>query len=90
MKTAPDRMRADHTSAPPSGKDVRPEQKAAESLAKKLADKGYESYVSAAEVQGKARHRVRVGRLNNRAEAEALRQALKDREKLSQTMIAKQ
>lgn len=67
-----------------------PEQKAAESLAKQLVVKGYDSYVVAAAAQGKARYRVRVGRLNNRAEAEALQRTLKDREKLSQTVIAKQ
>jgi cell division protein FtsN len=67
-----------------------PNPEAAERLAKKLAGKGFESYIVTAEVQGITRHRVRVGRLNNRAEAEALQQRLKDGEKLSQTVIAKQ
>jgi len=66
------------------------ERERAESLAKQLAGKGYESYISSAPVRGKTRYRVRVGRLHNRAEAETLQRKLKDGEKLIQTMIAKQ
>ena len=60
-----------------------PNPEAAEGLVKKLASKGFESYVVTAEVQGMKRHRARVGRLNSRAEAEALRRTLKDQEKFS-------
>ena len=67
-----------------------PERKTAEKIAKKLADNGYDAIVVAADIQGKKYHRVRVGRLASRAEAEALQRALRDKENLPRTIIARQ
>lgn len=67
-----------------------PERRTAEKIAKMLADKGYDVFVIAADIQGKKHHRVRVGRLTSRAAAETLQRALRDKENLSRTIIAKQ
>lgn len=67
-----------------------PERKTAEKIAKKLAVNGYDAFVLAADIQGKKYHRVRVGRLASRAEAEVLQRALRDKENLPRTIIARQ
>ena len=58
------------------------EKKVAASLVKKLKDKGYDAYVTVINVKGKELHRVRVGRFEQRAEAEKLRETLRTAEKL--------
>ena len=63
------------------------EKKVAASLAKKLTDKGYDAYVTAVSVKGKELHRVRVGRFEQRAEAEKLRETLRTAEKLDRTVV---
>jgi len=57
------------------------------SLAKKLKDKGYDAYVMVTNVKGKELHRVRVGRLEQRAEAEKLRETLRTTEKLERAVV---
>jgi cell division septation protein DedD len=66
-----------------------PERKTADRIAKKLSDKGYDTLVVAADIRGKKHHRVRVGRLASRAEAEKLQGVLRDKESLSRTIVAK-
>jgi cell division septation protein DedD len=66
-----------------------PEQKTAERIAKKLSDKGYDTIVVAADIQGKKHYRVRVGRLASRADAEKLQRVLRDRENLPRTIVAR-
>jgi len=66
-----------------------PERKAADGIAKKLSDKGYDTFVVAADIQGKKSHRVRVGRLASRAEAEKLQRVLRDKESLPRTIVAR-
>ena len=63
------------------------EKKVATSFAKKLKDKGYDAYVTAVSVKGKEWHRLRVGHLEQRAEAERLRQTLKTVEKQEQAIV---
>ena len=63
------------------------EKKVAMSLAKKLKDKGYDAYVMVTNVKGKELHRVRVGRLEQRAEAEKLRETLRTTEKLERAVV---
>lgn len=67
-----------------------PERKSAEKIAKKLTDNGYDVFVAAAEISRKKHYRVRVGHLASRAEAERLQQSLRQKENLSQTIVAKQ
>jgi len=57
------------------------------SLAKKLKDKGYDAYVMVTNVKGKELHRVRVGRLEQRAEAEKFRETLRTTEKLERAVV---
>jgi cell division septation protein DedD len=52
-----------------------------------LKSKGYDAFVVAAEVNGKTWHRVHVGRLPTRQEAESLRSTLESKEKLSGTFL---
>ncbi len=66
-----------------------PERKTAERIAKRLSDKGYDAFVVAADIHGKTHHRVRVGRLASRAEAEKLQRALRDKESLPRTIVAR-
>jgi len=66
-----------------------PERKTADRIAKKLSDKGYDTLVVADDIRGKKQHRVRVGRLASRAEAEKLQRVLRDKENLSRTIVAK-
>jgi cell division septation protein DedD len=61
--------------------------KEAQALAKKLQDKGYEAYVVVAEVKGKKWHRVRVGHLAGRKEAEKLQKTLVHAEGFKQALI---
>jgi cell division septation protein DedD len=63
------------------------EKKVAASLVKKLKDKGYDAYVTVTDVKGKELHRVRVGRFEQRAEAEKLRETLKTAEKLERAVV---
>lgn len=67
-----------------------PERKTADTIAKKLSDNGYDTFVVAADIQGKKHHRVRVGHLASRAEAEALQRTLRDKENLPRTIIGRQ
>ena len=66
-----------------------PESKTAARIAKKLSDKGYDTFVVAADIHGKKYHRVRIGRLASRAEAEKLQRALRDKENLPRTIVAR-
>ena len=63
------------------------EKKIAANLAKKLKDKGYDAYVMVTNVKGKELHRVRVGRLEQRAEAEKFRETLRTTEKLERAVV---
>jgi cell division septation protein DedD len=63
------------------------EKKVAASLVKKLKDKGYDAYVTVTNVKGKELHRVRVGRFAQRAEAEKLRETLRNAEKLERAVV---
>ena len=63
------------------------EKKVAASLAKKLTDKGYDAYVTVINVKGKELHRVRVGRFEQRAGAEKLRETLRTAEKLERAVV---
>jgi len=63
------------------------EKKVAASLIKKLKDKGYDAYVAVTNVKGKESHRVRVGRFEQRAEAEKLRETLRTAEKLERAVV---
>lgn len=58
----------------------------ADRLAKRLKDKGYDAYVVSTDVKGKTWHRVRVGHFATQAEARALQEQLKVKEKFTQTM----
>ena len=66
-----------------------PESKTAARIAKKLSDKGYDTFVVVADIHGKMFHRVRVGRLVSRAEAEKLQRLLRDKESLPRTIVAR-
>ncbi len=63
------------------------EKKVAASLVKKLKDKSYDAYVTPVSVKGKELHRVRVGRFEQRAEAENLRDTLRTAEKLERGVV---
>jgi len=65
------------------------EKKVAANLAKKLMDKGYDAYVTTATVKGRELHRVRVGHLQQRAEAEKLRETLRTAEKLERGVVSR-
>jgi cell division septation protein DedD len=56
-------------------------------LVKKLKDKGYDAYVTVTNVKGKELHQVRVGRFAQRAEAEKLRETLRNAEKLDRAGV---
>lgn len=62
------------------------QERDADRLAKRLKDKGYDAYVVSTDVRGKTWHRVRVGHFATRAEARALQEDLKAKEKFIQTM----
>lgn len=64
------------------------QEKDAEGMARKLAEKGYDVYITPAAVDGKKYFRVQVGELKSRQQAVELQQRLKDAEKLDQTLIA--
>ncbi|HWO40982.1 MAG TPA: SPOR domain-containing protein, partial [Candidatus Eisenbacteria bacterium] len=59
----------------------------AEALAHRLKQKGYDTYVMAADVDSKTWYRVRVGRLDKRAEALELQQKLREAEKFEQSVV---
>jgi cell division septation protein DedD len=59
----------------------------AESHAKKLSDKGYDTYVVATNVKGRSWYQLRIGRLASRAEAAKLQDALKVKEHLKQSFV---
>jgi cell division septation protein DedD len=61
-------------------------EKDAQALAKKLKDKGYDSYVTFTTIKGRAWYRVRVGRLETREQAQALQETLKQKEDLSNSI----
>jgi cell division septation protein DedD len=63
------------------------EKKIAASLAKKLKDKGYDAYMTVVNVKGKELYRVSVGHLEQRAEAEKLRETLRTAEKLDRAVV---
>ena len=65
------------------------EQKVAANLAKRLRGKGYDADVTAVTVKGKELHRVRVGHLAERSDAERLRDTLKAVEKLDRGIVAR-
>jgi cell division septation protein DedD len=65
------------------------EKKVAANLAKKLMDKGYDAYVTTVTVKGRELHRVRVGHLQQRAEAEKLRETLRTAEKLERGVVSR-
>ena len=65
------------------------EKKVAANLAKKLKDKGYDAYVTAVTLKGRELHRVRVGHLQQRAEAEKLRETLRTAEKLERGVVSR-
>jgi general secretion pathway protein D len=62
-------------------------EKEAEKLANQLRQKGYDTYVVAAEVGAKTWYRVRVGRLSKQGEALELQQKLKAVEKIDQSVV---
>jgi cell division septation protein DedD len=59
------------------------EKRDAESLVKKLTDKGYDAYVVSTNIKGRTWYRVRVGRLATRQEARNLQQTLMRKEKFA-------
>ena len=63
------------------------DERDAKSLAKKLVDKGYEPYVSSADIRGRTWYRVRVGRLATQDEAKKLQETLKNKEKYTEVFI---
>ncbi len=63
------------------------EKKVAASLVNKLKDKDYDAYVTALSVKGKALSRVQVGRFEQRAEADKLRETLRKTEKLERAAV---
>jgi cell division septation protein DedD len=62
-------------------------QKDAEELAGALRSKGYDAYVSAADVDGKTWHRIRVGQSLSRADAAKLQKLLQVSEKFESSYI---
>jgi cell division septation protein DedD len=62
-----------------------PDKIFAERWVAQLKGKGYDAFVVEAEVNGKTWHRIHVGRLATRQEAESLRSTLESKEKLSGT-----
>ena len=64
------------------------EKKVAASWVKKLQDRGYDAYVTPITVKGKELYQVRVGRFEQRAEAEKLRETLRKTEKLERAVVA--
>ena len=65
-----------------------PEKKIAEQSAKKLRDKGYDTYIVTGKIKGQDWHRVRVGHKTSRAEAEKLRETLRSKENLIHAIVA--
>ena len=65
------------------------EKKIAMSLAKKLKSKDYDAYTTVAVIKGQELHRVRVGRFEQRAEAEKLRETLRTAEKLERAIVTR-
>lgn len=63
-----------------------PHERDANSLAKKLRDKGYDAYVVPTTIKGKDWYRVRVGKLKTQEEAKALQETLKTREKFTKSI----
>jgi cell division septation protein DedD/predicted small lipoprotein YifL len=63
------------------------EEKVAANLARKLKAKGYDAYVTVASLKGKEWHRVRVGRFEERGQAEKLRETLRRVEKLEHSIV---
>jgi len=59
----------------------------AEILAKYLRDRNHDAFVVAARVNGREWHRVRVGRLGSRMEAQKLQEILKTKEGLQSTLV---
>ena len=64
------------------------EEKMAADFAKKLTAKGYDAYVTSVKIKGKEWHRVRIGHLKSREEAESLRDTLRRTEKLERSIVA--
>lgn len=68
--------------------DAVPDERSAKLLVDRLKNKGYNAYVSAAEVRGKTWYRVSVGKFGTRAEAEKVVNALKDKENYERAFAA--
>ena len=66
-----------------------PDKKRAEQSAKKLRDKGYDTYIVTGMIKGQERHRVRVGHLTSREEAVKLRETLRSKENFVQAIVAR-
>ncbi len=59
-----------------------PDEKSANELVDRLKNKGYNAFVTQANVKGKTWYRVRVGRVGSREEAEKIEAELKNKENL--------
>ena len=66
-----------------------PEKEIADQFAKKLRDKGYDTYILSGTVDGRLWHKVRVGHLASREEAKKLQESLNAAEGVTQTMVAR-
>jgi cell division septation protein DedD len=64
------------------------EKRVASALVMKLQDKGYDAYVVIANIKGTEWHRVRVGHLKGRADAEKLRDTLRSAEKFEHSIVS--
>ncbi len=63
-----------------------PNERDAKNLAKKLKDKGYDSYVVSTSIKGKTWYRVRVGRFATRGEAKELQETLMAKENFNKAI----
>ncbi|MDH3442614.1 MAG: SPOR domain-containing protein [Deltaproteobacteria bacterium] len=59
-----------------------PDEQSANELVDRLKNKGYNAFVTQANIKGKTWYRVRVGRVGSREEAEKIEAALKNKENL--------
>jgi cell division septation protein DedD len=59
-----------------------PDEKSANDLVDRLKNKGYNAFVTQANIKGKVWYRVRVGRFGSREEAEKTEESLKNKENL--------
>jgi len=68
--------------------DAVPDERSAKLLVDRLKNKGYNAYVSAAEVRGKTWYRVSVGKYGSREEADKVVGALKGKENYAKAFAA--